>query len=119
MTRQEEIRNAIDKIIPISPSRNGRTYEQSLMATGFEFGVNWADSNQKSPWISVEDDLPNNPKYLKQPDYSPWVIAVTENGEVLPAQMIVMHGRWVWHSRVSMRHEDITHWMPIPKIEED
>ena len=60
MTRQEEIRNAIDKIIPISPSRNGRTYEQSLMATGFESGVKWADSNQKSPWISVEDDLPCN-----------------------------------------------------------
>ena len=36
MTRKEEIRNAIDTIIPILPSENGRTYEQSLMATGFE-----------------------------------------------------------------------------------
>ena len=60
MTRQEEIRNAIDKIIPISHSRNGRTYEQSLMATGFESGVKWADANPKSPWISVDDDLPCN-----------------------------------------------------------
>lgn len=53
MTRQGEIRNAIDKIIPISPSRNGRTYEQSLMATGFEAGVEWADSNPKEGLISL------------------------------------------------------------------
>ena len=39
MTRQEEIRNAIDTIIPIIPNRNGRTYEQALMASGFEEGI--------------------------------------------------------------------------------
>ena len=31
MTREEEIRNAIDTIIPIKSSENGRTYEQALM----------------------------------------------------------------------------------------
>lgn len=45
MTREEEIRNAIDTIIPILPSGNGRTYEQALIASGFEAGVKWADSN--------------------------------------------------------------------------
>ena len=45
MTREEEIRNAIDTIIPIFPSNNGRTYEQAIMATGFEAGVKWADKN--------------------------------------------------------------------------
>ena len=60
MTRDEEIRNAIDAIIPILPSNNGRSYEQSLMATGFEAGVKWADANPKSSWISVKDDLPCN-----------------------------------------------------------
>ena len=45
MTREEEIRNAVDMIIPISPSGNGRTYEQALMATGFEAGAKWADSH--------------------------------------------------------------------------
>ena len=43
MERGEEIRNAIDIIIPIKSSENGRTYEQALMATGFEAGVSWAD----------------------------------------------------------------------------
>lgn len=45
MTREEQIRNAIDTIIPILPSSNGRTYEQALMATGFEEGAKWADKN--------------------------------------------------------------------------
>ena len=26
----------------------------------FEAGAKWADNNPKSPWISVEDDLPCN-----------------------------------------------------------
>lgn len=64
MTRQEEIRNAIDTIIPIPPYRDGRTYEQALMATGFEAGVKWADKNPKSPWIRVGEDLPCNHKEL-------------------------------------------------------
>lgn len=108
MTRQEEIRSAGQRICWPSES-----------TIAFKKGAEWADANPKSPWISVEDDLPNNPKYLKQPDYSPWVIAITENGEILSAQMIVMNGKWVWHSHVSRKHEDITHWMPIPKLKEE
>ena len=45
MTRQEEIRNAVDTIFPIPPSEKGRKYEQALMATGFKAGVKWADNN--------------------------------------------------------------------------
>ena len=52
MTRDEEIRNAIDTIIPILPSNNGRTYEQALMAAGFEYGVSWADKNPHSQYIA-------------------------------------------------------------------
>ena len=58
MTRQEEIRNAIDTIIPIIPNRNGRTYEQALMASGFEEGIKWAEENPKLHWISIEESLP-------------------------------------------------------------
>ena len=50
MTREEEIRNAIDTIIPIKSSENGRTYEQALMATGFEAGVSWADNHPVNVW---------------------------------------------------------------------
>lgn len=111
MTRELEIINAIEKLFNVTKNCKP-TYEM----IGFRLGAHWADENPKSPWISVNDDLPNNPKYLKQPDYSSWVIVITENGEVLTAQMIVMHEKWIWHSRFSRKHEDITHWMFIPKF---
>ena len=117
MTRQEEIRNAIDKIIPISPSRNGRTYEQSLMATGFESGVKWADSNQKSPWISVDDDLPcNHREYidLKYNSYTCQMLVRCKNGIYSTERMVIIGGEWGWTGS-----NDITHWMPIPKLEEE
>ena len=55
MTREEEIRNAIDTIIPIKSSENGRTYEQALMATGFEAGVSWADKHPTNVWHDANE----------------------------------------------------------------
>ena len=123
MTRQEEIRNAIDKIIPISPSRKGRTYEQSLMATSFESGVEWADSNQKSPWISVEDDLPCNHEDMYQMSGS---LLYTDDVLVLAGNMVLVSrrlvtcmmfddstGKWKWNTPFHVKH-----WMRIPKLEE-
>ena len=116
MTRQEEIRNAIDKIIPISYSRKGRTYEQSLMATGF-------DSNQKSPWISVEDDLPCNHEDMYQMSGS---LLYTDDVLVLAGNMVLVSrrlvtcmmfddstGKWKWNTPFHVKH-----WMRIPKLEE-
>ena len=58
MTREEQFRNAVDTTFPIPPSENGRTYEQALMATGFENGVKWADTHPKSPWINYKEEKP-------------------------------------------------------------
>lgn len=67
MTRGEQIRNAIDTIIPILPSENGRTYEQALMATGFENGVGWADKHPINVWHDASE----------QPSVNQWVLAQT------------------------------------------
>ena len=124
MTRQEEIRNAIDKIIPISTYRNGRTYEQSLMATGFESGVEWADANPKSPWISVDDDLPCNHEDMYQMSGS---LLYTDDVLVLAGNMVLVSrrlvtcmifddstGKWKWNTPFHVKH-----WMRIPKLEEE
>ena len=62
MARKEEIMNAIDAIIPISSPNNGRTYEQALMATGFEAGAKWADEhiNLESLWHDASE-VPQGP----------------------------------------------------------
>ena len=59
MTRGEEIRNAIDTIIPIQYSENGRTYDQALMATGFEAGVSWADNHTVNNVWHDASEFPN------------------------------------------------------------
>lgn len=66
MTREEEIRNAIDTIIPILPSENGRTYEQALMATGFEEGVRWADKHPINMWHDTNEEPRLNQWFLAQ-----------------------------------------------------
>ena len=124
MTRQEEIRNAIDKIIPISTYRNGRTYEQSLMATGFESGVEWADANPKSPWISVDDDLPCNHEDMYQMSgtllYTDDVLVLAGNMVLYSRRLVTCMmfddstGKWKWNTPFHVKH-----WMRIPKLEEE
>ena len=119
MTRQEEIRNAIDKIIPISPSRKGRTYEQSLMATGFESGVKGADANPKSPWISVNDDLPCNHEEMvvssgiEEKD-TLIVLVRFAVGFVDFAYMYYSNNEWRWNM-----YFKVSHWMLVPEFKED
>ena len=106
MTREEEIRNAIDEIIPIHPSEKGRTYEQSLMATGFEAGVVLADMHPVNVWhdasefpnkalpiiIEIDDDI--------EPSYE--VISIDETDEKF------------WEYLVSDR--DITIWAYVKDL---
>lgn len=66
MTREEEIRNAIDTMIPILPSESGSTYEQALMATGFEEGVKWADEHPIMTWHNANEPPRLNQWFLAQ-----------------------------------------------------
>lgn len=120
MTRQEQIRDAVDTIIPIFRSNNGRTYEQALMASGFEAGVNWADDNPKSPWISVDNDLPN--------DETEWYIiyceAYNKNGddienkhyEIYLANFDKEMSSWVNVESYNNYFFNVLYWMPMPKL---
>ena len=118
MTRDEEVRDAIDTIIPVFSSNKGRTYEQALMASGFEHGVNWADAHPKSPWISVEDDLPYNYKELINThtnlDYEKetvLVFTVTSEGVIDTDYMIYdNYDGWLWKYGLPK------YWMPMPKL---
>ena len=119
MTRQEEIRNAIDTIFPIPHPEKGRKYEQALMATGFEAGVKWADAHPKSPWISVDDDLPCNHEELlskEKEGYTESVMAYTNIGVIFISMRKYDDG-WKWEtSHYFPRIIIITHWMPIPEL---
>lgn len=117
MTREEEIRNAVDKIIPIPHLIDGRTYEQALMEIGFEAGVKWTDFHPKSPWISVDDDLPCNHNGLLV-KHSPYngkltkpVLTLVDDGSFQVCDMLNEEGEWEW-SYIG----NVIYWMPIPEL---
>lgn len=79
----------------------------------FEAGAKWADNHPKSPWISVDEDLPCNHEELidrEIPTYTLYVVVRLKDGTVDSSRMIkIQDGNWVWPFKVS-------HWFPIPEL---
>ena len=107
MTREEQIRNAVDTTFPIPPSEKGRNYEQALMTTGFEAGVKWADANPKSSWVSVDEKLPP----VEKDELSIKVLVTSNKGNTHLSRYDYKMGGWI------SPNLDIvfTHWMFLPE----
>ena len=107
MTREELIKQASQNL-KISASRADKaTFAREV----FEAGAKWADKNPKSPWISVEERLPELGKevIVSAKDKYVDIDQLANNGE----------GGYYWwkNERVIFCEEDkITHWMPIPEL---
>ena len=107
MTREEQIREAARNLIIFVSRANRATFAREV----FEAGVKWADENPKSPWISVEERLPEPEREViivnkrKQID----IDFLTDDGE---------DGYYWWKSDEIICCDDdkITHWMPIPEL---
>lgn len=54
MTREEEIKKAID--IQFPKGLGERTNEQALASAGFELGVHWADNHPINIWHDVSEE---------------------------------------------------------------
>ena len=57
MSRELEINNASQDYIITEYNHKYLIFRKDVKSS-FESGAKWADENPKSPWISVEDDLP-------------------------------------------------------------
>lgn len=91
--------------------------EEQWFNVGLQYGLDVADANPKSPWISVEDDLPcNHREYidLKYNSYTCQMLVRCKNGIYSIERMVIIGGEWGWTGS-----NDITHWMPIPKLKEE
>lgn len=101
MTREEQIAVA------------SCAYDMRGSGIDFEAGVKWADNHPKSPWISVDEDLPCNHEELidrEIPTYTLYVVVRLKDGTVDSSRMIkIPDGNWVWPFKVS-------HWFPIPEL---
>ena len=83
----------------------------------FTVGAKWADSHPKSPWISVEEDLPcNNPNNIHF-GFTNKVFAIDENKNIFIAYMTKYYNKWVWCRDDNFNLSYIiTHWFPIPEL---
>ena len=115
MTRKEQIREAA-RNLTISVSRANKA---NFAKAVFEAGVKWADENPKSPWISVEERLPETNVF----DGSEDVLILTENGRMTVAMYGIPEEKWylsVGEIQGDCEYPfEITHWMPIPKLQEE
>ena len=100
MTREEKIKAEAKKY-----------YKEDIKCyDAFLHGVEFAYENQ---WISVKDDLPCNHKELLHKDNHTKRVLVFDNGYPNVGEMFKMrNGSWGW-----LFSRKITHWMPIPKFE--
>ena len=117
MTRKEEIKCASKDYINYLLDKqeyHNENYTEYDIQQAFEKGAQWADKNPKSPWISVEDDLPCNHEELidttRHCTVSKDVIIRHKDGSMTFERMIKNYkSQWIFLSKV-------THWMPIPKL---
>lgn len=117
MTREEQIREASIAYTKANcPRAIGGDYFRDRVNPfninhDFIEGAMFADANQPSPWISVEDRLPEPEKNVIILDKRKHIDIdfLTDDGE---------DGYYWWKSDDTIWCDDdkITHWMPIPEL---
>lgn len=113
MTREE-----IEQLNEIEPYCFETDREEQWFNVGLQEGLKTADANPKSPWISVENDLPcNHPKLIicKSSIYSEITIPVIVviHNFIIISRMYKEGGKWYWENG------EPTHWFPIPEPPKD
>ena len=120
MARKDKILTAAALYV----SKNWDSNIPNVLIECFEKGADWADEHplpsteedkEKSPWISVEDDLPcNHEELLKTPkSYRTKSVFVRfDNNMHGLMYMTKIPNKWEWFNKI----KGITHWMPIPEL---
>ena len=84
----------------------------------FTVGAKWADSHPKSPWISVDEDLPCNHSdlvltYNNISFSTKRVLVMTDIHTLFLCEMKKDNDRgWIWNYSTK---DKITHWFSIPE----
>ena len=95
MTRED-----IEQINVVEPNCFETSREEEWYKFGLTYGLEIADENPKSPWISIYDDLPCNHDelmdYYNSPSITRRVIICNEYNQVDMGYMCKSDDKWVW-----------------------
>ena len=110
-------REAIEELNDVEPYCFETDREEQWFNVGLQYGLDVADSDPISPWISIEDDLPCNHDSLliKCLPYSSEitkpVLALVDDGSYQVCEMFKNEeGIWQWSYNGT-----VICWFPIPK----
>ena len=112
-------REAIEQLNDIEPYCFETDREEQWFNIGLQYGLDVADSNPKSPWISVDEDLPCNHSdlvltYNDIPFSTKRVLVMTDIHTLFLCEMKKDDDRgWIWNYSTK---DKITHWFPIPEL---
>lgn len=106
MTREE-----IEQLNEVKPYCFETDREEQWYTVGLKEGLKVADANPKSPWISVDDDLPCYHEELTHSNYTNRVLIAAKNGFVEVAFMSKIENIWVWDIPIK-----VSYWMPMPGL---
>lgn len=114
-------REAIEALNEIEPHCFETDREEQWFNVGLQYGLDVADANPKSPWISVEDDLPYNHEDMialvgNLNKHTCSVLVRFDHGGINFAYMYCSGCKQNWYWAES---SIITHWIPIPKLKKD
>ena len=98
MTREEQIHNQATNY---GYAIAGGELRRPAISKAFLEGAEWADANQPSPWISVEERLPEEHTN----------VIVTDGSNVAHC---IKYGDG-FYTNIG-KCCNVTHWMPIPKL---
>ena len=115
MSRELEINNASQDYIITGYNHKYIIFRKDVKSS-FESGAKWTDENPKSPWISVEEDLPCNHEeliYGAEIDEGTETIDVfvaNQDGAIWDDYMIYENNKWRWNDF------EPAYWMIAPKL---
>ena len=107
-------RENIEQLNVVEPYCFESDREEQWYNIGLKHGLEIADNNPKSPWISVKEDLPCNHPELMDGYIHTVRVFVSAHEDVLITRMIYRSRKWEW-----FWNGEITHWMPIPILPEE
>ena len=120
MTREEQIHNQATNY---GYAVAGGSTMRPPVSKAFLEGAKWADANQPSPWISVEERLPSVNKDGESKMVFVRVINKDTKAEWIeqPAKYNINIKDWIAmdFTHIGKRNGMVTHWMPIPKLQEE
>lgn len=107
MSPRNLTRENIEELNDIEPYCFETDREEQWFNIGLQYGLDVADADPKSPWISVNEKLPPVEKY----DMSIMVLAVNTEGKINFSKYDYDAEKWV-----TPELDIFTHWMFLPKL---